>query len=146
MPLRLKSLNKAFFFTLHKQVLVFGVFVSGVEVLSYVGFDSLALLVTLEEVKTWKSHVPSMPRPLGVFRHTIIKWLGLERTLRTILSNPHHGQEDLFWWYPSLCGCQSSPNGKTLNILTAKCSLRSWWWNNSFLSERLALIYWTKPF
>lgn len=32
MPVKLKSLKKTFFFTLRKQVLVFGVFVSGVEV------------------------------------------------------------------------------------------------------------------
>lgn len=54
MPVGLKSLKEGFFFTLHDQVLVFGVFVSGVEVLPRAGLDSLALLVTLEEVKTWK--------------------------------------------------------------------------------------------
>lgn len=55
MPVRLKSLKKPFFFSLHRQVLVFGVFVSGVEVLSRVGLDPLALLVTLEVLAGWSA-------------------------------------------------------------------------------------------
>ena len=46
-------------------------FVSGVEIVSRVVLNALALLVPLEEVIAWKIHVLSMQRPLHVLMVSI---------------------------------------------------------------------------
>lgn len=80
MPARLKSLREHF--SLHfigkcwsslvcLLILHAAWFVSSVEILSRVGLNVLALLVPLEEVIAWKSHVLSMQRPLHVLMVSI---------------------------------------------------------------------------